>query len=160
MKNWQVLLAGFSFVIAGCSIGFRTPSVAPIDVDSAYLNSQIRLIAVEQMWPLKTNDTLALLLESNTMNEIVFPGNYNLRIFYQENGTWVEILERPISRDQDQFVLEPDDPLSRYEIVGFWPQYPDPSKTYFLRVYVFGDMTTPDGVKVVGAFVDLVVTPN
>lgn len=158
MTTWQSLLTISCFVLAACS-GPQTPIAAPIDIDSAYLNSQIRLITVDQMWPLKTNDDLALLLESNTANKIVFPSNYNLRIFYQENGVWVEMLERPTTRYQDQFIMDPDDPLSLYQIVGFWPQYPDPSKSYLMRVYVFGDMTTPEGVKVVAAFAEFFVRP-
>jgi hypothetical protein len=137
----------------------RVPNVAPINFQQAYLNKQIHLIVVDEIWPLKTDAPLDILLESNTTNKIVFPSNYNLRIFYHENGKWIEIPERPTTTFFDQVVMTPEEPLSYQQIVGFWPQYPDPNQAYYLRVYVFGDMTTPDGTQEVAAFVDFVVTP-
>jgi hypothetical protein len=132
---------------------------APIDFDESFLNKQIRLRTGEPIWPLKTTDSLALLLEANAPDKIIFPNDFNLRIFYQEGEKWVELPERPVTRLYDLVVMTPEEPASLYQIVDFWPEYPDVEATYYMRVYVFGDMSTPEGVKEVAAFIDFVVTP-
>jgi hypothetical protein len=142
------------FTITSCS-----PNKPPIEFDSAYLNKQIRLIALKELSAFKTNEDVAVHLEYNTENKIVFPNNYNLRIFIQEQDKWIEIKEKPTVRPENQVVLSPEIPTSYGQIVGFWPQLDDLTKTYRVRVYVFGDMTTSEGTKQVAAFVDFVLTP-
>jgi hypothetical protein len=141
---------------AACSAAYQRPSKSPINFDSAYLNRQIKLLVVEQ-WPYKTNDSMAVLLEYKTTNVIVFPSNYNLRIFIEQGGEWVVIQEKPFPCPEDPIVLSPDT-VTNNQIVAFWPQLDDLNKTYFMRLYVFGEMTTPEGIKAVAAFVDFVVT--
>ena len=131
----------------------------PIQFESAYLNQQIRLAAPKHLSSYKTGDLVALLLLYNTKNQIVFPNNFNLRIFIRENDQWLEIKESPTERSPENIVLSPETPLSYGQMVAFFPALDDLTKTYQMRVYVFGDMTTVDGVKRVGAFVDFVLTP-
>jgi len=159
MKISHAYLTLLLFVVTSCSIVHQIPTKPPIDLDPSYLNRQIRLLIVKEFGPLRTNTDVAILLQYYTTNRIVFPSDYNLRIFIEQEGKRVEIAEKPAIRPKDPIVLSPDNPSSYGHIVGFWPQYPDPNKTYYLRVYVFGDMTTPDGIKKVAAFVDFVVTP-
>lgn len=156
-KVSRAALSLLLFVIAACSAAYQIPDKPPIDFDLDYLNRQIRLLVVDQ-WPYKTNDSMAVLLEYNSSNEIEFPSNYNHRIFIEQGGEWVEIQEKPFPWPDDPIVLSPDT-VTDDQIVAFWPQLNGLDKTYFMRLYVFGDMTTPDGTKEVAAFVDFVVTP-
>ena len=158
-KISRAVLSLLLFAIAACSIGIQRPGEPPLDFDLAYLNQQINLLIVKGFGPLKTDGPLAILLEYNTTNKIVFPSNYNLRIFIQQDSEWLETLERPVIWSEDQVILSPNDPSSYGHIVTFWPQLGDPNKTYNMRLYVFGDMTTTEGIKEVAAFVDFVVTP-
>ncbi len=101
-----------------------------------------------------------MLLGYYTTNEIVFPSNYNLRLYVQQDGQWVEIKEKPTIRPPDEVDLSPKIPSSYGQIVAFWPQLEDLAKTYNMRAYVFGDMTTSEGQKQqVAAFADFVLTP-
>lgn len=158
MKLSRATFCLLFFVITSCSMVHQTPSKPPITFDSAYLNHQIRLIVIKG-WPLKTDSALTLLLEYDTTNEIVFPSNYNVRIFIQQEGEWVEIQDELVAGTEEPIILSSNNPVSYDHIVGFWPQLIDLNKTYYMRVYVFGDMTTTEGIKKVAAFVDFVVKP-
>ena len=142
------------FAITSCNSG---PDKPPIEFDPTYLNQQIKLIAIKEMSAFQTKYPVGVLLQSNSTNEIVFPINYNLRIFIQENGLWIEIKEKPTIRPKDPIVMSPN-ALYRH-IVMFSPDLDDLTKTYNMRVYVFGDMTTQESTKQVAAFVDFVLTP-
>ena len=159
MKKLCIVLGLLCSLISSCSPNYRKPDKSPIDFDSVYMNHQIRLIAMKELSPFKTNDFEALLLEYDTTNEIVFPSNFNLRLFIQQDGEWVEIREKPTIRVEDPVILSPKIPSSHGQLVGFWPQLDDLTKTYFMRVYIFGDMKTPEGTKKVAAFADFILTP-
>ena len=159
MKKSWVALGVLCLISTSCSVIYQNPSKPPVDFDAAYMNRQIRLIVVRELSAFKTNSDVAVLLEYDTTNEIVFPNNYNLRLFIQQNGQWEETKEKPTIRPGGQVVLSPNNPSSYGQIVWFWPQLDDPNKTYHMRVYVFGDMKTPEGIKQVAAFADFVLTP-
>ena len=147
-------------VLTSCS-GFEVfPNSPPIQFDAAYLNKQIQLLSDPRFGPLKVNNFVGLLLRYNTDNEITFPNDdYNLRLFIAKDGNWLEIHEAPAIRSQDKVILSPSIPVSYAQIVSFFPQLDDTTKAYNMRVYVFGDMRTPEGIKQVAAFVDFRLRP-
>jgi hypothetical protein len=156
----RVTLCILSFILFGCSTFHQSTIKPPIEFDSSYLNQQVRLLVVKYVWPpFKKGETHALVIEYRTPNKVVFPSNYNLRIFIEEDNGWIEINDSPADRSDDPIVLTQEDPSSFGHIVAFLPQYPILNKTYYVRVYVFGDMTTSEGIKQVAAFVDFVVNP-
>jgi hypothetical protein len=136
-----------------------SPEKPPVEFDPAYLNQQIKLIAIKNLSAFKTKYPVAVLLEYDSTNEIVLPSNYNLRIFIQQDEQWLEIKERPTTSPKDPIVLSPSIPSSYGQIVAFLPALDDLTKTYQMRVYIFGDMTTQEGIRKVAAFVDFVLTP-
>jgi hypothetical protein len=158
MKKFCIILSMLCILITSCSTIHHSPDKPPIDFDSNYLNQQIRLLVVPQLGAFKTNSDMALLLEYDTVNEIVFPSNFNLRIFVQQANQWIETKEKPTIRPTDPVILSPKS-SSQGSIVAFWPQLDNLTKTYYMRVYVFGDMKTSDGSKQVAAFADFVLTP-
>ena len=135
------------------------PPQPPIPFDSAYLNQQIRLIAPQGLNSYKIGDLVGILLEYDTSNKIVFPNNYNLRLFTLIDNQWIEIWEKPTERLPDKIVLSPETSSSYNQIIGFIPSINDRTKIYNIRLYIFGDMLTPDGVKKVAGFVDFILTP-
>lgn len=148
-----------SFILTSCSALGEDAVNPPIQFDAIYLNQQIRLIAMKQLSPFTTRDPVAVHLEYDSENEIVFPSNYNIKTFAKQDGKWVEIKEKPEIRSDNKVILSPSIPISYGQIVVFSPALDDLTKTYYMRIYVFGDMTTPDGIKQVAAFVDFVLTP-
>jgi len=107
----------------------------------------------------RTQFPVAVRLEYDSTNEIVFPSNYNLRIFIQKDGQWLEIREKPTIRSKDNIILSPTVPLSYDQIIIFVPSLDDLTKVYNMRVYVSGNMITSDGTQEVAAFVDFVLNP-
>ncbi len=159
-KKRLVALSLLCFVLVSCSAIDSSATKPPISFDPAYLNQQISLIVVKELSAFRTNQDVALHLEYNTENEIVFPSNYNLRIFVQQGGQWVEVKEKPTIRPSGEVVLSPKIPSSYGQIVAFRPQLADLTKTYYMRVCVFGEMTSPEGKKrEVAAFANFVLTP-
>jgi hypothetical protein len=106
-------------MVTSCSILHRSPDKPPIDFDPNYLNQQIRLLVSKELSAFKTDSDVGLLLEYNTVNEIIFPNNYNLRIFVQQNDQWVEVKQRPTIRPNGPVILSPNIPSSRGQIVAF-----------------------------------------
>lgn len=145
--------------MASCSMFHSKPESPPIDFDPNYINQQIRLGVVKELSEFRTNSPIALLLLYNTTNEITLPANYNLRIFIQQETQWVEIKEEPTIRPMEPIILSPSIPSSYGQIITFLPQLDDLTKTYYMRVYVIGDMKTPEGIKKVAAFADFTLTP-
>jgi len=160
MKKLLVSLSlSLCFAITSCSMSNGSPEKPPFEFDAAYLNQQIKLIAIKNLSAFQTKYPVAVLLEYNSTNKIVLPSNYNLRIFIQQDGQWLEIKESPTMRPKDPIVLSPSIPSSYGQSVVFFPSLDDLTKTYQMRVYVFGDMTTQEGIRKVAAFVDFVLTP-
>lgn len=152
------LLAGLlALLTASCTVNFMLSS-PPVEVDPAYLNNQVRLVTVP-LWPMKTNQFLSLILEYRTDNEVVFPGDFNLTVFIQSDGSWMEIDDLTTGIPSESVFLSPNDPSSYGQIVTFWPRLNDLNKVYCMRVYIFGDMKTSEGIKVVSAFADFTVRP-
>lgn len=160
MRKWHFAFTVLCTVAASCSATGRGPKMPPVDFDPAYLNQQIRLVVVKQLSAFRTNQDVAVHLEYNTTRDIIFPSDYNLLMFIQQDGQWVEVKEKPTIRPLDAIILSPRFPSSYGQIVAFRPQLADITKPYYMRVYVFGDMTTPEGQKhQVAAFADFVLTP-
>ncbi len=158
MKKLFISLILMCFMIVSCSMVNGQPDKPPVEFDPAYVNQQIQLIAIKEMSAFQTKYPVAVLLQSNSRNEIVFPNNFNLRLFIQQDdGKWLEIKEKPTTLPADPIIMSPT-ALYRH-IVMFSPDLDDLTKTYRMRVYVFGEMKTQEGAKQVAAFVDFVLTP-
>jgi hypothetical protein len=153
------LLLLLCFAVTSCSKLQSAPDKPPVEFNPSYLNQQIKLIAYKQLNPFKTDVPVSLHLEYDTTNKIVFPPNYNLKIFIRQNGRWDMIQENPSTRSTSPVILSPDTYLSYQQIVTFSPDLGDLTKTYFMRAYVFGDMTTTEGNKQVAAFSDFLLSP-
>jgi hypothetical protein len=91
-------------------------------------------------------------------NEIVFPNDYNLRIFKKTNEGWIEIKEIPTTRlPEGDIVLSR--PTKTLESLSVAPDLVDYNQSYHLRIYVIGDMNTNEVIKKVAAYTDVVLHP-
>jgi hypothetical protein len=94
-----------------------------------------------------------------TDTSIVFPNNYNLRLFINEDGSWIEIPEEPIIRlPEGEFVY---DPLTSHQfpVIFVSPDLEDKNISYSLRIYVSGEMDQENEPKTVAAFIDVSLHP-
>jgi len=154
-----ISLLFLALTIVSCSSQHNI--VPPIEFSEEYINKQIRLVPISQLSSFDTTSPVSIHLEYNTENKIIFPSNFNLRLFIKSNKKWIEIKEEPTTRyPGDNVIMSPDNQASYGQIVTFVPELEDQTKNYNMRVYVFGTMQTLDGDKDVAAFVDIILTPT
>lgn len=133
---------------------------APLSFDDAYLNQQILLRVGSFVNTFKTGDRISLELKYNSYNEIVFPNNFNLKIFERANETWVEIPEKPITRlPTGDVVFSPNKEMPAVYVIYLSPDLKNINTNYQLRIYVIGNMKTNEGIKEVAAYTDIELHP-
>lgn len=133
---------------------------APISIDDKYVNQQIIIRAPSYANTFKTKDFITLELKYNSNNVIVFPNNYNVRIFEEMTDAWVEIKEKPTERiPSGEIVLSPEKYLPAVQVVAFFPDLPKQDRAYSLRVYVIGQMKEKGEIKDVAAFTHIDLNP-
>jgi hypothetical protein len=158
MKREKFLLSTLLvfLLLVGCST-----NIPPIDFDENYLNQQIQLIAIKELNSFETTDAVTVLLNYNTTDKIIFPENYNLRLFVLQNNEWIEIFEVPMDiYPKGDIILSPEDPSSYNRMVTFIPSIADKEKKQHLRIYVFGELQIVAGeTKTVSAYTDVMLAP-
>ena len=133
---------------------------APLAFDEDYLNKQISLTAEEFFNTYKTGDAIYLTLRNNSTYEIIFPNDYNIRIFSWRSNEWEEMLEIPATRlPQGNFTLSPKINSATGKNLFVVPALPDHTQRYELRIYVFGEAKKDDLVLKVGAYADVALSP-
>ncbi len=131
----------------------------PLSFDETYLNNQVILHALKQENTFRTKDTLLIRMTFNTKTDIVFPNNYNLRLFIEENDEWHEIYEQPRTRlPEGNFVFSP---FTSHQFPGFYvaPALPDFDKKHLVRIYISGEMENEKNTKTVTSFIDVLLFP-
>lgn len=139
-----------------------TPSEesALVPIEESYVNTQILLRAPSYSNTFRTQDPINLELKYNTSYEITFPNNYNLRIFENNSGKWVEIKEKPTERyPLGDVVLSPDKEMPAVQVVVLFPDLPFLERGYSLRIYVIGDMKANGEIVEVAAYTDVMLRP-
>jgi hypothetical protein len=145
------------FVVTACSTPTPMP---PITFDEENLNSQILLRRDPSFSSNKTTDPIAVELKYSSENEIVFPNNYNIRIFEFVGDSWKEYKEQPTVRlPEGDVVFSPDKLLPAVTTIYIHPDLPNPNRTYKLRIYVSGQMKVNDVEVEVGAYTDVFLQP-
>lgn len=87
-----VLVAFVALVVQiflfSCTSAYDEP---PVELEEVYVNQQIKLFIPSQFNSYETTSSVALEVQYHSNNDIVFPNNYNVRIFKQTNRGWIEI---------------------------------------------------------------------
>ena len=159
MKLTSVLssLCLLGSILGACS---TKESYPPIEIDKNYLNQQIPLEAPNFSNTFRTADAISIEIRNITAHEVVFPNNYNIKIFSYSDNEWVEIPETPTARLPDgDFVLAPNSNMLTIETTFVLPDLPDLNRQYNLRIYVFGDMKANGESMEVAAFTDVTLRP-
>jgi len=132
----------------------------PIFIDKEYLNQQISLRALNYANSFTTKDSIILELKYQSNNEIIFPNNYNVRIFEYYDDVWNEIKEKPTERNPPgEIILSPEKELPVVQIVAVFPDLPDYNRKYYLRIYILGKMKEMGDIKEVVAYTELILHP-
>jgi hypothetical protein len=155
-KFWFILLIIFcSSVLVSCASSWQPP----VTLDEKYVNQQI-LLRTSKHNTFTTNDSILLEMKYNSTNEIVFPRDYNLRLFENTKDGWVEIYEKPVTRNPpDDIVLSPNKYISFIQAIFVFPDLPNYDRKYKLRIYVFGEMKEEGEIVEVAAYTDVVLHP-
>ncbi len=132
----------------------------PVPLDEKYVNQQILLRAAPYANTFTTDDSITIEMKYNSTNEIVFPRDYNLRLFENTKDGWVEIYEKPTERyPSDDIVLSPHKLMPLATIVFVSPDFQNFDRKYKLRIYVFGVMKEEGEIVEVAAYTDVVLHP-
>jgi hypothetical protein len=140
-------------ILVACSTKDSHP---PIEVDKDYLDQQITLEAPSFSNTFRTMDSINIDITNKSTYEIVFPNNYNIRIFSYSDNEWVEIPEIPTTRLPDGDVVLASNTI---ETTFVHPDLPNPNRQYNLRIYVFGNMKVSGESIEVAAFTDVRLQP-
>jgi len=145
----------FLFFLSACA---STKLESPVNFDDAYINQQIKVFAPKEFNSFRTTDDIGLEVQYNSNNEIVFPNDYNVRIFKKSNNQWKELQEKPILRlPEDDIVFSAK--TDGLRIFTVEPDLGDYTRDCKLRFYIFGDMKADDRIKKVSAYVDVILRP-
>ena len=145
------------FLLTSCN---GSEDVSPVSIGEDYVNQQILIRVPDYSNTLKTADPISLELKYNSNNRIVFPNDYNLRVFERTSDEWIEIKQKPVERyPTDDIVLAPDREISIVQIVVVFPEIPNLEEKHLLRIYVFGDMEVNGDVVEVAAYTDVRLNP-
>jgi hypothetical protein len=131
----------------------------PLEFNNNDLNNQVMLHVAQQENDFSTSDVLTLRMTFKTNTSIVFPNNYNIRLFINQDGSWREIPEKPrIRLPEGDFVY---DPLTSHQfpVIFVRPDLKDNNISYNLRIYVSGEMMHENEPKTVAAFIDVGLHP-
>lgn len=131
-----------------------------INIDSSHINNEILIRVADFANTFKTKDSIFLELKYNSINDITFPNNYNLRIFYKNDNNWIEINEKPTQRfPEGDILFSPNVSMPIVESVVVFPALPNSFENYVLRIYVIGSMNTEQGDIDVAAYTDVKLSP-
>lgn len=151
------LLLVFQVLLVACS---NVDNNSPLSFDDNYVNRQILLTAPNHTNTFRTFDPIYLELKHNSINEVVFRNNYNLRIFERTNESWVEINEKSTAQNpSDEIIFSPTQLMPVVQVIVVSPDVGSVSSKHQLRVYVSGDMKTGESIQKVAAFVDVTLQP-
>jgi hypothetical protein len=132
----------------------------PISTDPAYTNKQITLLSSDFNNSFKTFDILSVEIWNKSGKQIIFPNNYNFRIFEKTKKGWVEITEEPVTRlPAGDVIFTPTGENFNMGIVDVFPDLPNLNRKYDLRIYVFGQMIENNEEVEVAAFTDVTLKP-
>ena len=136
------------------------PDDHPLSFEDGYVNQQILLTAPSSFNTFRTFDPINLELRHNSIHEVVFRNNYNLRIFERTNGSWAELKEKSTAQyTSDDVIFSPAQLMPVVQVIVVSPDLQDLSSKHQLRVYVSGDMKTGQGIQTVAASVDITLNP-
>lgn len=151
-----ILLLIMQIVFLACG---NAESEPPVDLEDGYTNQQIKLFAPSQFNAFETISSVVLEVQYHSGNDIVFPNNYNVRIYERTSNGWIEIPERPVLRlpeDDIRFSVEGKTTVRLFTVD---PDLDNYGKTHDLLFYIFGDMKVDGGVRQVAAYVDIELSP-
>lgn len=131
----------------------------PLEFQDDYLNNQVILHAFPQLNSFKTTDILVLSLTFRTDTDIVFPNNYNLRLFVRDKESWKEINEKPMVRlPEGEFIFSPVT-SNQMSVIYVDPNIENTEQKYLLRIYVSGKMIENGISKTVASYLDIELRP-
>jgi hypothetical protein len=128
----------------------------PIEFDEDFLNQQITLKAPGFANTFSSGEDIYIEITNNSSTDVVFPNDYNIRIFSFSDNKWGEISEVSTMRlPEGNLTLSPNNNSLTIHNTFVAPNLLDLNRQYKLRIYVFGNIDTTQ----VSAFTDVVLHP-
>jgi hypothetical protein len=132
----------------------------PIQLNEKNVSHQITTFAPGFANTYKTSDPIRLELDYNSTNEIIFPNDFNPRIFEETKDGWVEIKIKPaLIIPTNDVILSPQNEMSAVHFIVIFPDISNLDRNYILRIYVIGKMRVNSETEEVAAFTDVTLNP-
>ncbi len=134
--------------------------VNPIITDPEFTNQQITLSSFDFDNSFKTTAPISAEIWDESRKYIKFPNNFNIRLFEKTKEGWVELGEKPVTRlPPGDFVFDPINGCSCTVMISVFPDLPDVTRKYELRIYVSGLMSENNDEVEVVAYTDVTLLP-
>jgi len=148
------LIMQFAFLACG-----NDESELPVDLEDNYTNQQIKLFTPGQFNTYEPISSVVLEVQYHSDNDIVFPNDFNVKIYERTRKGWIEIPERPILRLPEDDIRFSLDGKTTVRLFTVDPDLDNYGQTHDLRFYIFGDMKVDGGIRPVVAYVDVKLSP-
>ena len=147
-----LLVALTGLVVVSCN--GRTDSLPGIAVPSDQMNIQLKLLAPPEANSFKMGTSVRLVASNDANGPIVFPQDYGVKIFRNDNNRWVEVGNSVDYTPGNKTLLPKAQQALGGIIVPIHPAVQD-NQPVTVRVVLVGKM----GDKAVGASIDIVLQP-
>ena len=138
-----------SSCLSSCNNQISSPTVDIPDVGVTVQHGKYLDISVPQGWnSLKTSDPISLMIVNVSNNQITSRDDFHSRIFVLTNNRWLEV-SNTIIYAGNQIALEPNKEMDIDKTVGLIvaPDLRDTTKSYQVRIFVFGSTANSDQTK-------------
>ena len=104
----------------------------------------------------KNDDILLLDLENRSENAIIFPGDFNLRIYQKVGTKWIPV-KNNLANPQGDWYLPKNQDWKASEELGLIPDITGLEKPTTIRIFAFGKIESTQ--EKVGAYIELTLYP-
>jgi hypothetical protein len=151
-----ILVFNFLFLLTSCSA--KAETLPGTDILLSDMNQDIELLPNpgDELTP-KNQDVLILKIRNLSPQEITFPGDYGVKLFYKKADDWIEV-ENQMRSPEREVILPLANDFPGGAAIAILPCIPDMSQPITLRVAVIGHPEN-NAQENIGAYVDVLLDP-
>jgi hypothetical protein len=161
MKNWKSLffICLVILFLFGCGKNSEVSKKFPgIDLPLSQFNSEVAIIEDPgTQGPYKNGEMLFFIIENRSSQEYIFSNDMGVKIFQEQNGSWVTIENPVFYTEESKYLLTQDEYPAGLTLV-VTPYIPDLVEPTIIRIAIQGQYAEKPG-KLVGAYIDIQLNP-
>jgi hypothetical protein len=110
----------------------------------------------------KIGDFVGLMVRNVSEKDLVFPNDFNVKIFTKENDSYIEISNKTAYPSSEEVVLEPNPEFDAFKIhtLIVYPDIAVSDSTAYLRIFISGVlMENGKSSETVATYIDVTLYP-